>query len=271
MEVIAIPAFEDNYIWLLHEGTKEMDLATRRRAQSSGVIVDPGLAEPVISTLKKYNISPCAILITHHHSDHIGGIRGLIAHYKIPVYGPANESIPSLTHSLQEGQRLQFSEHLPSFEVLETPGHTRGHIVYYGHGMLFCGDTLFGAGCGRLFEGSAQQMHSSLNKIRSLPNNTNVYCAHEYTLDNLAFARVVEPENPDILARFQDAALARKNNQPTLPSTLELEKRTNPFLRYDVPAVITAAEHFAQRRLTTDDEVFAVTRYWKDVYDAGPH
>jgi len=258
--VLTIPAFTDNYIWLIcNDDTKK----TGRQA----VIVDPGDADPVIDTLTELSITPTAILLTHHHNDHIGGVRTLVKRYTIPVYGPALERIPEITHPLRENDHIILQGDKVKFIVMDVPGHTAGHIAYYGHDMLFCGDTVFGAGCGRLFEGTAAQMHQSLKKIAALPKNTLVYCAHEYTLANLTFAMKVEPDSADIRARLLDAERCWANGHPTVPSTLELELRTNPFLRCHVPGVIAAAEKFAGKRLASEQEVFAVVRYWKDTLD----
>ncbi|NOY66108.1 MAG: hydroxyacylglutathione hydrolase [Gammaproteobacteria bacterium] len=251
-----IPAFNDNYIWLIHkENNKNI------------VIVDPGDAKPVLETIRQHQYQPVAILITHHHSDHVGGINQLKARYDIPVYGPANENIAAITHPLKEGDNVTITELDLTLQVLDVPGHTRGHIAYYSNNMLFCGDTLFTGGCGGLFEGTAEQMHHSLNKIAALPDETQIYCAHEYTLDNLNFARVVEPENKALLQRIKDTQAKRKLNKATVPAKLALEKDTNPFLRCDVPDVIQAAEQFALKRLKSGTETFATVRHWKDTLD----
>ncbi|MCP5418984.1 MAG: hydroxyacylglutathione hydrolase [Gammaproteobacteria bacterium] len=254
LNVAPVRAFQDNYIWLLED-------APGRQA----AIVDPGDARPVLEALRKGNVTPTAILITHHHGDHVGGVRGLLAHYpQLPVFGPAGERIPSLTQRLQEGDVITVPGLNVEFRVLDVPGHTAGHIAYYGGGALFCGDTVFSVGCGRLFEGSPEQMHASLSKIAALPGDTLVYCAHEYTLDNIAFAKWVEPENPDLLQREREAHALREQDQPTVPSRLDVERRTNPFLRFDEPTVVAAASAFAGKRLRPGAEVFGTVRYWKD-------
>jgi len=256
INVTPIPAFNDNYIWLISkENNKNV------------VIVDPGDAEPVLATLKEHQYQPIAIIITHHHADHIGGIKALTDQYQVPVYGPANEHITAINHPLTEGDIVSIPELGINLQVLDVPGHTRGHIAFYADNMLFCGDTLFTGGCGRLFEGTAEQMHHSLSKITALPNETQVYCAHEYTLDNLNFAKVVEPDNTMLLQRILDTQVARKLNKFTVPATLELEKATNPFLRCHVPNVIKAAEQFASKPLNSGAETFAVVRHWKDTLD----
>jgi len=254
--VIAVHAFSDNYIWLVGAaGSRQV------------AIVDPGEAEPVVAALQQRQLAPAAILVTHHHGDHVGGIRQLLGRYDIPVYGPAHEAIPGMSHPLVEGDRVVLESIPLELAVLDVPGHTRGHIAYYGQHMLFCGDTLFSVGCGRLFEGTAKQMHASLEKIRALPDDTQIYCAHEYTLDNIRFARVVEPDNPDLLQREMDARKLRADNIPTVPSSLGQEKRINPFLRSHIPAVIAAAEAFQGQPLGEPAVVFGTVRHWKDTLD----
>lgn len=260
LNVLAVPAFTDNYIWLICN--EEKDNLCRHAA-----IVDPGNAEPVIDTLSELSITPTAILITHHHSDHVGGVSTLAERYSIPVYGPAREHIAGITHPLRDGDHIILPGKNIKFSIMDVPGHTAGHIAYHGHGALFCGDTLFGAGSGRLFEGTAAQMHHSLKKIAALPKTTLVYCAHEYTLANLRFAMRVEPGNPDIRARMLEAERCWAHGQATVPSALELELRTNPFLRCHVPEVIEAAENFSGKRLASEEQVFTVIRYWKDSLD----
>lgn len=260
LSAFPVPAFNDNYIWLIHGP-----------ARSHAAIVDPGDAAPVLEVLQQQGITPVAILITHHHGDHTGGVHELLQHYDIPVYGPALERIPDITHPLQDGETVQLKGLDPAaavqFEVLLVPGHTRGHIAYYGHGMLFCGDTLFMAGCGRLFEGTAAQMHASMEKIAALPDDTLIYCAHEYTLDNLVFARVVEPDSPVLRQRMDESHRLRDQGLPTVPATLATEKLSNPFLRYNIPNVIEAAEKFSGKRLQSGAEIFDVVRHWKDTLD----
>jgi len=260
MNVVPVCAFDDNYIWIIHNGNPI----------NSGpdiVVVDPGDAEPVIRAIEQNGWRLRAILLTHHHYDHTGGVEDLIRLKDVPVYGPAHESIRCLTHPLREGDQLDFEDIGIHLEVLDTPGHTRGHICYYDHNALFCGDTLFAAGCGRIFEGTPAQMYESLEKIRALPSETQIYCAHEYTLQNLNFARVVEPDNLDIVERLEKVTRLRGEDRPSVPSSLAEELLTNPFLRSHQPILAQNASAFAKRDLATPAEVFAVVRAWKDHLD----
>jgi hydroxyacylglutathione hydrolase len=249
----AIPAFADNYIWML--------LSEDRR---NAVLVDPGDAGPVLEVLQLQRITPVAILITHHHYDHTAGIHQLVTAYHAPVYAPAKENVRCCLKPLKEGNDIIVEELAATFTVLEVPGHTWGHICYYGHEMLFCGDTLFTGGCGRVFEGTAADMFASLEKLAALPPSVQIYCAHEYTAANLAFAKLVEPDNPDLDERIEAVHVAREAGLPTVPAPLSLEKKTNPFLRCRQPAVVEAASRFSGRKLTPGEEVFAVIRQWKD-------
>lgn len=253
--ITAIPAFQDNYLWLLQE-------------RGGAVVVDPGDAQPVLQALRSQGLDLTAILITHHHADHTGGIDELLRVYDVPVYGPRAESakIRGLTHLLDDGDRVTVLG--TDFEVLSVPGHTLGHIAYFSRDILLCGDTLFSAGCGRLFEGTPAQMHDSLTRLASLPGDSSVYCTHEYTLSNLAFARAVEPHNADIAAHIERVRSLRAQGLSSLPSTLALERCINPFLRCDVPAVIEAANHRAGTTLSQTGSVFAVLRKWKDEFKA---
>lgn len=256
IQVRGLPAFEDNYIWLI-------GLPGRREI----ALVDPGDEEPVMALVEQEGLIPAAILVTHHHRDHTGGIEALVERYGMPVFGPAHEKIPALTHPLRDGDSVKLPVLGVEFAVLETPGHTRGHLCYYGHGALFCGDTLFTAGCGRLFEGTPQQMHHSLSRLAALPDDTLVYCAHEYTLANLRFALVAEPANQATHARFLETERARAAGRPTVPAPLALEKATNPFLRCADPSLVEAASHYAGHPLAEGAEVFATVRRWKDALD----
>lgn len=264
MQLHAIPAFTDNYLWTLVEG-------------DAAVVVDPGDAAPVGRFLDEHKLTLTAILVTHHHPDHVGGLAPLLARGDVPVYGPAAEAsrIRLLNHPLDDGDAIEIFGR--RFEVMSVPGHTLGHIAYYcagttGNeepGILLCGDTLFSAGCGRLFEGSPEQMHASLGRLAALPPQTRVYCTHEYTLANLAFAQAVEPQNRDIAAHIDQVRSWRAAGRPSLPSSLALEHRINPFLRAREPAVRRAAESWAGApALPTEGAVFAALRRWKDGFRA---
>ncbi|MCB1858081.1 MAG: hydroxyacylglutathione hydrolase [Gammaproteobacteria bacterium] len=253
MVISPIPAFNDNYIWLL------------RGSGNQAVVVDPGDALPVIEMLDKEGLGLEAILVTHKHGDHVGGIERLKRVYpNLLVYGPAGEPIPAIDRRLRGGDRVSLPGVGVEFEILDVPGHTEGHIAYYGAGAMFCGDTLFAAGCGRVFSGTHQQLHESLTRIAALPGETLVYCAHEYTLDNLGFASWVEPDNPDIAQRTLETESLRRGDIPSVPSRLEVELRTNPFLRSGVPAVVAAAERYAGHQLGSPAEIFTAIRTWKD-------
>ena len=251
-DVIRIPAFKDNYIWLLRNG-------------AAATVVDPGDASAVLEVLEREGLSLSAILITHHHTDHQGGVASLLARHPAEVFGPASESITSISQPLHAGATVRIASCDIEFQVIEVPGHTRGHIAYYGSGCLFCGDTLFSGGCGRLFEGTAAQMAASLARLSDLPDETAVYCAHEYTAANLRFALAVEPGNRRLQDRVEAVAAARAKGWATVPSTIALEKASNPFLRCGQPEVVAAA-----RRRVPDarDEVavFAALREWKNSF-----
>ncbi len=252
--VLHVPAFEDNYIWLV-----------RGASTTHTAVVDPGDAAPVLDALARLGLRPAAILCTHHHGDHVGGVEELQRHYPgLPVYGPGNENIPGITHPLRGGEQLDLAALGVRMQVLAVPGHTRGHLAYYGHGWLFCGDTLFSAGCGRLFEGTAAEMHASLARLAALPDETLVYCAHEYTLANLRFAQVVEPENISVQSYCATVEQLRAQGRASVPFTLARERQINPFLRAAVPAVRQAAERQAGTSLPDDQAVFAAIRRWKD-------
>ncbi|HRF71559.1 MAG TPA: hydroxyacylglutathione hydrolase [Accumulibacter sp.] len=249
-DVIRIPAFKDNYIWLLRQG-------------ASAAVVDPGDARPVLEVLDREGLSLTTILVTHHHADHQGGVGSLLARYPAEVFGPAAESIAGVTRPLAGGETIQCAFSDVRLQVIAVPGHTLGHIAYYGAGYLFCGDTLFAGGCGRLFEGSAAQMADSLARLAALPNDTAVYCAHEYTEANLRFAMAVEPGNRRLQSRVNEVAVARAKGWATVPSTIAIEKASNPFLRCSEPEVAASAR---RRVVDADDEVavFAALRDWKN-------
>ncbi|TNF80224.1 hydroxyacylglutathione hydrolase [Pseudomonas sp. ICMP22404] len=254
IQISALPAFTDNYIWLLQ------DHSSRRCA-----VVDPGDAAPVQAWLDAHPDWVLSdILITHHHHDHVGGVQALKNATNATVHGPASENIPARDVALKDNDQIEVLG--LDFAVYAVPGHTLGHIAYYHHGLLFCGDTLFAAGCGRLFEGTPEQMHHSLGRLAALPDDTLVYCTHEYTLSNLKFAAAVEPGNPDIAARLEKVGRQRSEGIMTLPSTLALEKLTNPFLRTAETSVKQKADERNGQRNGTPSEVFAALRAWKDKF-----
>ncbi len=257
LDIAPIPAFTDNYFWLLER-------------DGAAVVVDPGDAAPVERVLAQGQLRLDAILVTHHHHDHIGGLAALRARHDVPVYGPAAEAdaIPELTHALREGDRVDLLD--TALTVWEVPGHTLGHIAYVAAGFVLCGDTLFSAGCGRLFEGTPQQMHRSLSRLAALPPETRVYCTHEYTLANLAFAAAVAPDSRAVREETARVRALRARGQPSLPSTIGHELRVNPFLRVDDPAVGAAARRQSGAPLAEPAEVFAALRRWKDGFRAPP-
>jgi len=253
--ISAISAFSDNYIWLVSNG-------------SQALVVDPGQAQPVLQVLKEQQLSLTTILLTHHHDDHVGGVAELVAQTGAKVWGPASEVLPVCDVALVEGDTFADTELELKLSVLDIPGHTAGHIAFFGTfgttPIVFCGDTLFAAGCGRVFEGTPALMEASLAKLAALPADSRVYCAHEYTLSNMRWACVVEPDNVALQAWQEHANGQRQLNQPTLPSSIELELACNPFLRVRQPSVVQAASTWAQRELTSPVEVFAALREWKN-------
>lgn len=255
LSVTPIRAFNDNYIWML-----------QANADAGVFVVDPGDAGPVLTTLEANNLTLAGILVTHHHPDHTGGIKRLTDRFKVPVIGPKNTAIRGITRSVNEGDRVEVLG--STFQVMEIPGHTLDHIAFFSdqqdQSLLFCGDTLFVAGCGRLFEGTAQQMYASLKKLAALSDRTQVYCAHEYTLGNLQFALAVEPENNALKSHIRVCRELREKNIPTVPSTIGGELKFNPFLRSDRQSVKAAAQSYSGELLASAVDVFRVTRGWKD-------
>lgn len=257
IQILSIPAFVDNYLWLIHNG-------------KDAIIVDPGAAVPVQTCLTQHKLNLCAILLTHHHADHIGGVADLIRNTSLPIFGPLVDQqsgrIPTITQGCQQDDTVFIPELSLTFTVMEVPGHTSSHIAYYCAELdaLFCGDTLFAGGCGRLFEGTPEQMVSSLHKITKLPAETQIYCAHEYTLSNLRFALAVEPNNLALQTRFNQVNAARKKGLATVPSQLDLELQTNPFLRCTSPDIIHTLQHQQKLKATDEVSVFAAVRLWKN-------
>lgn len=250
-----MPAFNDNYLWLIHDG-------------DSAAVVDPGDAAPILAVLERLQLKLVAILLTHHHADHVGGVTQLLQHFAVPVYGPENETITGVSQLLSQSDGVTVPELGLQFSVLEVPGHTLGHIAYLApeQGWLFCGDTLFGGGCGRLFEGTPAQMRASLAKLAALPDPTQVYCAHEYTLANLRFALEVEPENAALISRFEREQVKRAQGLATVPSTIGLEKATNPFLRDQAPAIVRRLIASGRLQANTPATAFAALREWKNTF-----
>ena len=258
LSVLTVPAFKDNYLWLIHDG-------------SNAAVVDPGDAAPILASLEERGLTLTAILLTHHHADHIGGVPALLSRFQVPVFGPRNDGIEAVTEPLDEGDSFIVPGLGLELAVLAVPGHTLGHIAYVrktpGLHWLFCGDTLFAGGCGRLFEGTPAQMAASLEKLAALPEDTEVYCAHEYTLSNLRFALAVEPGNETLALRMRDESAKRAVEVPTVPSSIGLERRTNPFLRYREPEIVAAL--VAAGKLQEGAEAvqsFAALREWKNVF-----
>jgi hydroxyacylglutathione hydrolase len=254
LQVTPVRAFADNYIWLIHSPEDA----------SKVVAVDPGDSIPVERALKDGKLSLSAILITHHHADHVGGVAELRQRHQSEVFGPASERVPGDPRKLREGDRAKLGSLGLAFDIVDIPGHTAGHIAYVGHGAVFCGDTLFSAGCGRLFEGTPEQMTASLAKLAALPDDTLVYCGHEYTVSNLKFSLAVEPDNEEAAKYLEESALKRRRDEATVPSTIRRERNVNPFLRCHEKTVKQAAEAQAGHGLQSTSEVFAVIRRWKD-------
>lgn len=260
IEIIGIPAFSDNYIWMLVQPQNK-----------TCVVVDPGEAKPVINALNSRGLSLEAILVTHHHGDHSGGVGELLNLKKVAVYGGMNDRIPHCSHPVQEGDSFDIASLGLGFKVLSIPGHTLGHVAFVSKNILFCGDTLFTAGCGKIFEGTAAQMFDSLAKLKALPKETLVYCGHEYTLNNLRFAITVEPDNEKVARRLKETEKLRlpdhpQTPQPTVPSTMQVELETNPFLRTHVKTLQQKVEQYAGRALADEIEVFGSLREMKNQF-----
>lgn len=257
MNLLPIPAFSDNYLWLLHDGQR-------------AVVVDPGDAEPVLQVLQQHGLKLEGILVTHHHADHVGGVPALRAATQAPVWGPAYEKIPEPVQRVQGGDTVNILG--GPWQVIDVPGHTSGHIAFFSdkalpQPVLFCGDTLFSGGCGRLFEGTPAQMQASLDALAALPGNTLVCCAHEYTISNLRFAQEVEPNNAQLAQYVKHCKELREKNLPTLPSTVQTEREINPFMRSRQADVIASAARFdPQLKSHEPASVLAALRQWKNVF-----
>lgn len=254
IEVLPIAFARDNYLWLIHDG---------RHA----ALVDPGEAAPALAALHERALVPVAMLLTHHHADHIAGVGEILArHPGVPVYGPKEDEIAAVDHPVEDGDRIALPALDLTLTALDVAAHTRGHVAYHGDGLLFCGDALFSAGCGRLFEGTPADLERSLARLAALDDDTKIYCGHEYTLANLAFARAAEPENA---ARDQYAARCealRAEGLPTLPSTIAVEKEINPFLRPDAPGVVATIAARTGTKPANARACLAALRAWKDVF-----
>jgi hydroxyacylglutathione hydrolase len=254
LQLRPLPAFDDNYIWALAD------------AGGQAVVVDPGDARPVLEAADA-GLRPVALLLTHHHADHVGGAGAILDRFDIPCFAPADPRIDRATRRVGEGDEVEVPELGLVFRVLEIPGHTRSHIAFHGGGHLFCGDTMFSMGCGRLFEGTPAQMLHSLDRLAALPDDTRVCCGHEYTVANGRFAQAAEPDNAERDRRCEDAHARRARGEPTLPSTLASERACNPFLRVDAPGLRATLERRAGAPLERE-AAFAALRAWKDEFRA---
>ncbi|MDG3088849.1 hydroxyacylglutathione hydrolase [Vibrio hannami] len=249
LTIKSIPAFNDNYIWLIHNSTEAC------------AVVDPGDAAPVLSYIEEHGLTLEAILLTHHHNDHTGGVAALHRAFpQVKIVGPKNDAIANLTHSMSEGDQLSLFD--VTFSVLDLPGHTNGHIGFFGDNKLFCGDVLFSAGCGRIFEGTTEQMFDSVNKISALPDSTEIYCAHEYTASNIVFALAAEPDNRQLQLYRDEVQQLRSQQKSTIPTSLLREKSVNPFLRTTEPTIIQSVSN--RTKDNSPIEIFAALRQWKN-------
>ncbi|MEM1081142.1 MAG: hydroxyacylglutathione hydrolase [Pseudomonadota bacterium] len=253
LEISPIPAFEDNYIWV-----------AQRAGFRHCIVVDPGDAAPVLAWLQTHALTPAVILLTHHHYDHVDGVAPILSRFDVPVYGPDDARMPSGTIAKTAGQRVDVPELDARFEVLEVPAHTASHIAFFGHDALFCGDALFSAGCGRLFEGTADDLLQVMDTLTKLPDETRIYCGHEYTQSNCRFALTVEPDNPDLIERTARVNALRQQQQPTLPSTIGAERLFNPFMRVREPSVIKAVQRQLSALPNDPSTIMAAIRQWKD-------
>jgi hydroxyacylglutathione hydrolase len=264
--VTAIPAFTDNYFWAITSSNLNLDNGNTLKQVA---LVDPGDAGPCIKYLEDNNLQLCAILITHHHADHTGGVAELKRYcqrknWQVNVYAPENKKIAHVDVRVKDKQIIEITALDMSFEVIDLAGHTLDHIGYYSNDVVFCGDTLFSGGCGRIFEGTPKQMLTALTRLTDLPDRTHVYCAHEYTLANLTFALAVEPKNAELVYYYNQVIERREKNISTIPTSILLEKKINPFLRCDQKEIIDSAADFSGKKANNTLETFATIRQWKN-------